>query len=209
MMVFQDRKEAAQLLVDRLIQYKGQNPLVLAIPRGAVPMAHIIAQRLDGQMDVVLVHKLGAPSQPEFAIGAIDESGEVHLAPHAAEFGVQTSYFIQEKEAQLETLQKRGALYRSLHPPIDPKERIIIIVDDGIATGETMAAALRATRAKKPAKLIAATAVASSDAFKLIQKLADDVICLEVPIPFYAVGQFFVDFPQVSDEEIIMLLNQK
>lgn len=207
-MLFRDREEASRLLAERLIGYRGQNPLVLAIPRGAVPMGRIIAEALDGEMDVVLVHKLGAPGHVELAIGAVDESGEIYLAGHAAAVGASENYISREKQAQMKTLRSRRAFYTPVHPPINPSGRIAIVVDDGIATGATMVAALRAVRAKKPSKLIAATAVASREALQMIRGLADEVVCLEAPEIFYAVGQFFLEFPQVSDEEVMTILKQ-
>ncbi|MBI3995950.1 MAG: phosphoribosyltransferase [Nitrospirae bacterium] len=206
--MFRDREEASRLLAERLIGYRGQNPLVLAIPRGAVPMARIIAEALDGEMDLVLVHKLGAPGHAELAIGAVDETGEIHLAGHAVELGVSKDYIAREKQAQMKTLRSRRALYTPVHPPISPSGRIVIVVDDGIATGATMVAALRAVRTQKPSKLTAATAVASREALQMVRGLADEVICLEAPEIFYAVGQFFLEFPQVSDEEVIAVLKQ-
>ena len=207
-MLFRDREEAAQLLAERLIGYRGQNPLVLAIPRGAVPMARIIVEVLEGEMDVVLVHKLGAPGQSELAIGAVDEAGGIYLAGHAVELGVSEDYIAREKQAQMETLRSRRALYTPVHSPISPSGRIVIVVDDGIATGATMVAALRAVRTQKPSKLMAATAVASREALQTVRGLADEVVCLKVPEIFYAVGQFFLEFPQVSDEEVIAILKQ-
>jgi len=205
-MPFQNREQAAHLLAKRLEKYRGQNPLVLAIPRGAVPMAKIIADSLGGEMDVVLVHKLGAPGEPELAIGAVDETGHVYLAEYAQDLEISDDYINAEKQTQLETLRKRRALYTPLRPPIDPCRRIVIVVDNGVATGSTMISALRAVRAKKPARLIAAAAVASRETLRKIANEADETICLEVPARFYAVGQFFEDFSQVSDEQVVAIM---
>ena len=205
-MPFQNREQAAHLLARRLEKYRGQNPLVLAIPRGAVPMAKIIADSLGGEMDVVLVHKLGAPGEPELAIGAVDETGQVYLAEYVHDLEISDDYINAEKQAQLETLRKRRALYTPLRPPIDPCRRIVIVVDNGVATGSTMIAALRAVRAKKPARLIAAAAVASRETLRKIASEADETICLEAPARFYAVGQFFEDFSQVSDEQVVAIM---
>jgi len=116
--------------------------LVLAIPRGAVPMASVIAESLDGEMDVVLVHKLSAPGQPELAIGSVDERGQVYISEHAGSLGVGDEYIAREKKAQMKILSRRRALYTPVHPPIDPLGRIVIVVDDGIATGATMVGSL-------------------------------------------------------------------
>lgn len=207
-MYFKNRQQAAGLLAEKLAKYKGQNPLVLAIPRGAAPMAKMIAEALDGEMDVVLVHKLGAPGNPELAVGSVDEFGHVYLREYARALGMNSTDIAAEKERQMKTLRERRARYTPIHPPIDPAGRIVIIVDDGIATGASMIAALRSVRAKRPRKLIAAAAVAPYESLEEVQKLADEVVCLDVPPDFYAVGQFFEEFAQVSDEEVIALLRE-
>lgn len=207
-MRFRNREHAARLLAEKLGAYRGQNPLILAIPRGAVPMGKIIADTLDGDLDVVLVHKLGAPDNPELAIGSVDESGHLYLNDHAYELGVDVHYIAREKQAQLQTLQKRRAQYTPVRPPLDPSGRLVIVVDNGIATGASMIAALRAVRAKKPAKLIASVAVAPPETIARMEKEADEVVCLYIPEFFMAVGQFFDDFSQVTDEQAIALLRQ-
>jgi putative phosphoribosyl transferase len=207
-MIFKDREEAALLLGRKLARYRGQNPLVLAIPRGAVPMGRVIADALRGELDVILVHKLGAPGQTELAIGAVDEAGNVYLSEHARTLGIDSDYMAREKESQLAMLRRRRVAYTPVHAPIEPSERVVIVVDDGIATGATMVTALRAVRLKNPSRLIAATAVASREALRMIRGIADDVICLEEPEIFYAVGQFFREFPQVTDDEVIAVLKQ-
>jgi predicted phosphoribosyltransferase len=195
------------LLADRLkADYAKKNPLILGIPRGALPMARILAEALEGELDVVLVHKLSHPNQPEFAIGAIDESGSCYLAEWATELPPQV--LEEEKQRQLAVLRRRRAQYTPLHPPIDPHGRIAIVVDDGIATGSTMIAALRAVRAHQPEKLICAVAVASPEAARFIAREADALICLTAPSEFFAVGQFFDDFAQVTDEEVVDILRQ-
>jgi predicted phosphoribosyltransferase len=196
------------LLATRLADYRGQRPLVLGIPRGAVPMAKIIAEALDGDLDVVLVHKLGAPGRPELAIGSVDEAGHRYLSDAVRDLGVSQAYLATETAAQLETLRKRRAMYTPVRPPIDVAGRLVIVVDNGIATGASMIAAFRAVRAQQPAKLIAAVAVASPRAMRQIAAEADEVVCLEVPEFFYAVGQFFQDFSQVSDTEVVAILRQ-
>jgi predicted phosphoribosyltransferase len=207
-MRFRNREHAAQLLAERLIAYRGQHPLVLGIPRGAVPMAKIIAETLGGDLDVVLVHKLGAPENPELAIGAVDESGQMYLSDYVRELGISESYIEKEKHAQLRTLLKRRAQYTPVRPPLDPSGRIVIVVDNGIATGASMIAALRAVRAKRPVKLVAAVAVAPPETLERMRADADEVVCVYAPEHFYAVGQFFEDFSQVSDEQAIALLRQ-
>ena len=206
-MRFRNREHAAELLVERLrANYKNKNPLVLGIPRGAVPMAKIIAEDLGGELDVVLVHKLGHPDQSELAIGAIDEDGNAFLSEWAAD--LDPAFLEAEKRRQIEVLRQRRARYTPLRAPIDPRGRIVIVVDDGIATGSTMTAALRAVRAKKPKKLIGAVAVASTEAARAMLHECDAMVCLKIPAEFYAVGQFFDDFGQVSDEDVIASLRE-
>jgi putative phosphoribosyl transferase len=208
-MMFRDREEAARMLARKLRPYRGKNPLVLAIPRGAVPMARIIADDLGGEADVVLVRKLHAPMQPELAIGSIDEHGHVLLTDYARRLEIPGGYLEREQQEQRRILEERRRLYTSVHPPIDPAGRIAIVVDDGIATGSTMIAALRSVRERKPARLVAAAAVAPAENVDRIRPYADEVVCLATPSDFYAVGQFFMSFEQVSDDEVVAILARK
>jgi predicted phosphoribosyltransferase len=207
-MVFANRQKAAERLAAALAAYKGQNPLILAIPRGAVPMGRHIARALEGQLDVVLVRKLRAPFNPEFAIGSIDESGWTYIADYAESAGGTPAYLEQEKQAQLETIRQRRAQYTPLRPPIDPAGRVVIVIDDGLATGATMISALHALREKKPAKLVCAVPVAPPDTLEKIRGYADEVVCLQAPLFFQAVGQFYADFPQVEDREVEAVLRE-
>lgn len=204
--MFFDREDAANKLAEKLIAYRGKNPLVLAIPRGAVPMAKIISEKLGGSYDVVLVRKLRAPLYPEFAIGSVDESGWTYISDYAASAEADSAYIEYEKQVQMDTIKKRRAQYTPIRPPIDPKGRIVIVIDDGLATGATMISALHGLRNRKPAKLICAVPVSPPDTVTKIAELADEVVCLETPVNFQAVGQFYVNFPQVSDDEVIEIL---
>lgn len=207
-MRFLDREHAAKLLLQRLrVKYQDKKPLVFGVPRGAMPMARIIADGLGGELDVVLVHKLSHPEQPELAIGAIDEDGNAFVADWAMD--LDAAYLENEKQRQLALLKQRRARYTPLRSPVDPKGRVVIVVDDGIATGSTFTAALRAVRAKDPKKLVGAVAVASPGSARAMLRECDSMVCLNVPAEFYAVGQFFERFDQVTDDQVIQALSQK
>ena len=204
--MFRDRIEAAGLLASALARYRGQSPLVLAIPRGAVPMAALIADQLEGELDLVLVRKLHAPGAPEFAFGAVDESGWVYLAPHASSVGATPDYVEEQKGLQLQELARRRELYTPGRPRKEAHGRVVIVVDDGLATGATMIAALHAVRLRQPARLVCAVPVGAPESVRLVQEHADEVICLETPRRFIAVSQFYGTFPQLEDDEVIALL---
>ena len=205
-MIFRDRIDAGERLATALALWRGRRPLVLAIPRGAVPMGAILAERLEGDLDVVLTRKLGAPGNAEFAIGAVDETGWRYLAPYAASAGGTREYIESEAAAQLETMRRRRAQYTPARPPIDPKGRIAIVVDDGLATGATMITALHAVKSKQPQRLICAVPVASEDAIENVRPYADEVVCLDAAQDFFAISQCYLSFPQVSDDEVVAIL---
>ena len=205
-MRFRDRADAAGKLAAALHAYRGKNPLVLAIPRGAVPMGRVLAAELGGELDLVLVRKLRAPDSPELAVGAIDESGWIYVADYARSVGADEAYLREEKTRQLETLRRRRAQYTPQRAPHDAAGRIAIVVDDGLATGATMIAALHAVRAKKPARLVCAVPVAAPESLEKVRPYADEVVCLATPREFHAVSQFYDAFPQVEDEEVVELL---
>jgi len=205
-MAFKDRIDAARPLAEALAAYRGKGPLVLAIPRGAVRMGRVLADALGGELDVVLVRKLRSPHSAEYAVGAIDETGWAYVAAHAAEVGADHEYLAREKCAQAEILRRRRSLYTPARAPIDPGGRIAIVVDDGLATGATMIAALHCVRAKAPRRLVCAIPVAARDSLAKVALYADEVVCLEAPADFFAVGQFYCDFPQVEDDEVVSLL---
>lgn len=204
--MFRDRNDAADRLAQALESFRGRSPLVLAIPRGAVPMGRRIADALGGDLDVVLVRKIGAPYQPELALGAIDEEGGMHWASPEAAQSVDPMWLEHEKHAQLALLHERRDRYRAGRPAIDPAGRVVIVVDDGLATGSTMIAALHATRARSPSLLICAVPVAAPESLERVSPHADEVVCLEAPEHFRAVSLHYGHFEQVDDADVERLL---
>jgi putative phosphoribosyl transferase len=204
-MRFRDREHAAYLLAERLGPLcQDKHPLVLGLPRGAVPMAKIIADVLGGELDVVLVRKLSHPDQVELAIGAIAEGGDTVFSEWALK--VDPIYINAEKHRQLSVLCDQRARYTPRRAPVNPMGRMVIVVDEGMATGSTMLLALRVVRAKNPKKLIAAVAVASHSAARAIVHECDALVCLDIPAEFSAVSEFFDDFTAVSDGDVIDVL---
>lgn len=207
--LFHDRIDAGRQLAQAILQRRDglrlRRPLVLAIPRGAIPIAAIVAEALQAELDVVLVRKLGALFNQEFAIGAIDEHGNRQLSPDT---DPDSAWLAMESAKQLEVLRQRRETFSAGRPPADPAGRSVIVVDDGLATGATMCAALSAVRSALPLELIAAAPVASPEAVQRIAELADHVVCLHAPDYFRAVGQFYEHFPQVEEEEAIAALRR-
>jgi predicted phosphoribosyltransferase len=205
--VFRDREDAGRRLARRLKDRELKNPLVLAIPRGGVLTGAVLAEELGAELDVVLARKLRAPAQPELAIGAISEDGDVYmnaLARRAA--GVTEAYLRDERAHQLEEIRRRQRLFRAVRPETHVSGRSVIVTDDGMATGSTMLAALRVLNTRTPHELIAAVPVAPREMLELIRGQCSHVECLLALIEFDAVGSFYADFRQVEDEEVVRLL---
>jgi len=206
--MFRDREEAAEKLADALQRRRGSNPLVIAIPRGAVPMGAIVARRLGGALDVVLVRKLGARYDPELAIGAVDETGWTYVAPHARSVGATSAYIESQVARELATIRERRRRYTPDRGPLDPAGRVVIVVDDGLATGSTMRAAVAAIRQQQPARIVVAVPVAAPSTRDELAREVDEIVCVATPEPFLAVGRFYDDFAQTSDGEVHDLLER-
>jgi predicted phosphoribosyltransferase len=202
---FKDRAEAARQLSKALERFRGRRPLVLGIPRGGVVLADVLARRLDGDLDVALVRKLSAPGAPEFAIGSVTEQGLVILNQGWDEMATESVLHAEIEEA-LDLLRRRRAAITPYRPPILPAGRLAIVVDDGIATGATMLAAVRSLKDSGAERIVAAAAVAAPRAVEALSREVDEIVCLQTPEPFYAVSLYFEDFSEVPDEEVARLL---
>jgi putative phosphoribosyl transferase len=210
-MMFADRIEAGRLLADRLAGMELADPLVLALPRGGVPVGAEIARRLGAPLDVVLVRKIGAPDQPELAVGAIADGGspEIVLNENLVQaLHLGEDYIAAAAARELTTIERRRGEYAGVRPVVEPTGRTAIVVDDGVATGMTMQAALRGVRRRSPARLLAAVPVASREAVSMLRRECDAVVCLSAPRRFGSVGSFYLNFGQVSDEEVMRLLRE-
>lgn len=206
---FRDRQDAARQLAAKLKDRPLHDPLVLGIPRGGVVLGAVLARALKAELDVVLARKLRAPHQPELAIGAIGEEGQVFISPYAREYlRPSEAYLNEEIQRQKEEIQRRRQLIRSVRDRAPVAGRSVIVTDDGIATGSTMIAGLQIARAQEPREIIVAVPVASPDRLAEVAKWCDATVCLLVPEDFYAIGQFYDDFSQVEDEEVLRLLRE-
>jgi predicted phosphoribosyltransferase len=204
---YADRRDAARRLSESLAGYGVPQPLVLGIPRGGVVIADTVSRELNADLDVVLTRKLGAPGNPELAIGAIAENGEIFVQRRIAnEVGADEEYIEYEKARQLAEIRVRRDRYRAVLPKMAIEGRSVILVDDGIATGATMQASVWAAREEGAGRILVAVPVGSQDAIARLERDADEVVCPHIPEFFYAIGQFFEDFGQVSDEEVMEIL---
>jgi len=207
--VFKDRREAGEILGDALGDLAGEDAVVLAIPRGGVAVAAGVADRLGVPLDIVIPRKVGAPGNPELGLGAVAEGVEVLDERLIRILGVSEEYLRREIAEQQEEIRRRSSAYRKGRPPAEPAGKIAIVVDDGIATGGTATAAVRWARRAGASRVILAVPVAPPDAVARLREEADEVRTLATPEPFYAVGQWYQDFPQVSDNEVVDLLSPR
>lgn len=209
-MPFDNRSEAGSRLAEALERYRGKNVVVLALPRGGVPVAAEVAAFLDAPLDLLLVRKIGVPSQPELAMGAvIDGSSPLvvrneDIIRHAL---VSDKEFDAACRAELAEIERRRRAYVGDRPPVDVEGKVAIVVDDGIATGATIRAAIRGLRRRKPSSIVLAVPVAPPDTIEALRNEADDVVCLEEPAYFQAIGLYYRDFRQLNDQDVIALMD--
>jgi putative phosphoribosyl transferase len=208
---FDNRVEAGRMLGARLAALRLANPVVLALPRGGVPVALEVARALDAPLDLLLVRKIGVPWQPELAVAAVMDGAEpvVVIERHIqSETGVKQEYIEQRAKEELAEIERRRRTYLADRAPLQVTGRTAIVVDDGIATGTTMRAALKGLRRRNPARLVLAVPVAPPDTVEELRQEVDDVVCLAQPSFFGAIGYFYRDFHQLSDDEVITLMRQ-
>jgi predicted phosphoribosyltransferase len=204
---FRDRQDAGRVLAERLGEYAGTDPVVLGIPRGGIIIAREIAARLGGVIDIVLAHKLRTPGQAELAMGSVAEDGRLFLNNEVVgENGISRQYIEEEKERQLVVMRRRREIIRRIRPKVSLEGLVVIVTDDGVATGSTLQAAVWAVRLEKPRQLVIALPVGPADTISRISGEADDTVCLRTPPFFTAVGQFYMNFEPVNDDEVIRIL---
>ncbi|MBI3909445.1 MAG: phosphoribosyltransferase [Armatimonadetes bacterium] len=206
---FEDRREAGKALEEALLPYRDEHPIVLAVPRGGVVVGDEVARALEAPLDVIVARKLGAPGQPELAIGAV-VSGEppIHVLNEdlVRLLAVPDWYINEEAQHQEEEIRRRLTRFRGDRPALDLSGRTVILVDDGIATGYTLRAAIQAIRRQQPARLVVAVPVAPPETVEALHPEVDALVYLETPSPFYAVGVWYIEFSQVSDDEVAAIL---
>lgn len=209
--MFEDRGAAGNLLAERLLSFSAQRPVVLALPRGGVPVAAVVAEALQAPLGLLHVRKIGAPHQPELAVGAIADGEAPYLAVNhelVNALGVSEAYLQQVGAHELKEIERRKLRDEGGQPGPSVKGRTVILVDDGIATGATVRAALLALRVAGPTRILLAIPVAPQSAIDQVADLVDEVVCLEIPEDFMAVGQFYRNFHQVTDGEVENLMRE-
>jgi putative phosphoribosyl transferase len=206
--LYRDRTHAGECLAARLDAYRGTGALVLGIPRGGVPVAAAVARLLEAGLDVVVARKLRAPGFPELAIGAVTANGGQFLNQDVIrELGVSDGYLQAEIAVQMADASRREERFRAGRTPRDLTDRVVIVVDDGLATGATMRAAVRSVRSRQPARLVVAVPVGSAQACAALRPEADELICLHEPEEFWAVGAYYLHFEAVEDDEVARILH--
>lgn len=205
--VLKDRQEAGRRLSERLLRFRRQDPVVLGIPRGGVVVAAEIARRLNAPLDILAVRKIGAPINPEYGLGAVAEGGVRLLdGPRMEELGYSSASLEPVIERELKELDRRIRRYRGGRPRIELRNRTVILVDDGVATGGTVRVAIQALRALHVSRVVLALGVCPPEAYSLLRRDADDIVVLGVPSAFYAVGEWYQEFEPVEDDEVCELL---
>ena len=208
-MLFKDRRQAGELLAQKLQSYRGRSPLILAVPRGGVVVAEPILDQLGGKLDLLITRKIGAPWQPELAIGAVAGDGLIMLNERLVEqMGVPKRYIDQAAAEEQREIRRRLERYRGKRPLPEVDGSLVILVDDGVATGFTLLAALKALRQQRPRELVLAVPVGPPDTFDRLHPEVDALFYLEAPPDFAAVGQFYANFDQVDDSTVISILSR-
>lgn len=208
--MFDNRTQAGQALARALGKYAGDDVVVYALPRGGLPVAAAVASKLDAPLDVILVRKLGAPGHAEFAIGAVVDGAAPALILHKdviRQLGVGRRYIEGAKETALEEIERRRTLYLKGRRPVSPRGKTAIVIDDGLATGATMEAAVKAMREAGAGRIVVAVPVAPADTVARLQQYADEVLCLETPVHFWSVGGHYRAFPQLEDADVVKILD--
>jgi predicted phosphoribosyltransferase len=210
-MIYKNRSDAGKRLARDLAGYASERPVILALPRGGVVVAAEIAMALDAPLDLLLVRKIGVPMQPELAMGAVIDGDDPYVVRNEeiiALLDIPDDEFRDVCERELEEIGRRRVLYTGNRPRADLQDRIAIVVDDGVATGSTMLAALRAVQKRRPRKIVLAVPVAPESTLQELGREADAIVCLQRHEPFYAIGLYYADFHQVTDEEVIDVLSK-
>ncbi|MFQ5823157.1 MAG: phosphoribosyltransferase [bacterium] len=206
---FENRQEAGKLIAKKLIHLKENNPIILGLPRGGVIVAHEIAQAIGSNLDVIVARKLGAPDNPELAIGAVTENGRVQLNQDIIEsLDLSEEYIEKETQKQLEEIKQRVQVYRKVRARVPLEGQVVVITDDGVATGATVKAAILSVRTENPEKLVLAVPVGAEDTLEELERIVDELVYLKKPPLIGGVGQFYRDFSQIEDMVVVSILKE-
>ncbi|MGA8771161.1 MAG: phosphoribosyltransferase family protein [Rhodomicrobium sp.] len=210
-MIYRDRSDAGRRLATELARYASEKPIILALPRGGVVVAAEIADAVAAPLDILLVRKIGIPFQPELAMGAVVDGGHPHVIRNEGVIvraDISADDFNRVCQTELAEIERRRKLYLADRPRADIEDRVVIVVDDGIATGATVRAALQAIRERNPKRLVLAVPVAPTSTLEELNGLVDDIVCLQSHEPFHAIGLYYDDFHQVTDSEVVSILSE-